>query len=152
MIYQDVVCFVIYIALDSLRFLSLWIFFLTSFRNCTIIYSNIATALFSFLLVGFLSHVVRSSGLVHMTYTLLSLFFSFLKFFVHFCCFFFSGVCVCIFFCGGDVFGCGASFWLCSIYPIFLSSLTLSFAEYNKLLTNQATLLRNNLHMIKLAH
>lgn len=119
MIYQDVVCFVIYIALDSLRFLSLWIFFLTSFRNCTIIYSNIATALFSFLLVGFLSHVVRSSGLVHMTYTLLSLFFSFLKFFVHFCCFFFSGVCVCIFFVGGMFLGVGLHFGYVLFTPSF---------------------------------
>lgn len=39
------------------------------------------------------------------------------------------------FFVGGMFLGVGASFWLCSIYPIFLSSLTLSFVEYNKLLT-----------------
>lgn len=81
-------------------------FFFTSFRNCTIISSNIATTLFSFLLVGFQSPVVRSSGLVHMSYTLCyPFFFSFLKFFVHFR-FFWGGV-VCVFFCGGDVFACG---------------------------------------------
>ena len=109
MIYQDVVCFVTYIALDSPRCLSLWIFFFfTSFRNCTIISSNIATASFSFLLVGFQSHVVRSSGLVYKSYTLCyPLFFFFFKVLCAFSFFLGGGGGVCVFFCGGDVFACG---------------------------------------------
>ena len=95
-------------------------FFFTSFRNCTIISSNIATASFSFLLVGFQSHVVRSSGLVHKYYTLCyPFFFSFLKFFVHFR--FFSavgGLCV-YFFVGGMFLRVGASFWSRSVDPSF---------------------------------
>ena len=117
MIYQDAVCFVIYIALDSLRFLSLWIFFfLTSFRNCTIISLNIASAMFSFLLVGLQSHVVRSSGLVRMSYSLCyppSFFF-----FKVLCAFSFLGWGFVCFF-GGMFLGVGASFWLRSVDPSF---------------------------------